>query len=189
MKYCYHVPGVCLVTLLLILPVSCAKETDFNNRNESQAEKTDRLMQTVLPELLDFCQQQQRIVLEQGRPLRSGERKIAGEIGIKEIDKIRILVIRDLPKFEGPFLTEWATRHRFNSELTGALTFGYGLAMRKEAAGNLVLFVHELVHVRQMEQMGLENYLRRYLAELETYGYSAAPLEVEAKKTGKKYKH
>jgi hypothetical protein len=39
---------------------------------------------------------------------------------------------------------------------------------------------HELVHVAQMDRMGQEAFLRRYLIELEMMGYARSPLKLEA---------
>ena len=174
------------VISILVIGACSTEPTTNTNRIRPEAEQ---LQQTVLPELLNFSRQQQKNIMKHGRALNRRERKIATDMGINKIETVKIWAVRQLPKLEGTHLTNWADKHRLNSGSTAAYTFGHGIVILKQASRNKKLLAHELTHVRQMEQMGLENYLRRYIEELEAHGYSKAPLEIEAQNAGRKYRH
>ena len=92
-----------------------------------------------------------------------------------------------LPKFEGRHHTKWVNRHQFKPRMSAAYTFGYGIVVEKSRSADPALIAHELVHVKQMEELGLENYFRRYMVELEVDGNAESPLEIEAIDTGKNF--
>ena len=112
---------------------------------------------------------------------------VAHDLGIREVETIRILTVLDMPRLEGPHLGEWAERHHFIPRMTAAYTFGHGIIVADAYADDPAILAHELVHVRQMEEMGLEGYFRRYLGELEQFGYQDSPLEIEAIEQGRKH--
>ena len=64
------------------------------------------------------------------------------------------------------------------------MTYGYGVYIR---AGREYILPHELIHVRQFEEMGVESFMKRYMLELEVMGSRSAPLEVQAYNEAKKY--
>lgn len=70
-----------------------------------------------------------------------------------------------------------------------AITLGPVVSVRRAAAADAGLLVHELVHVRQWRELGLVGFLVRYVGayvawRLRGYGHWAAyrriPLEIEA---------
>lgn len=72
-----------------------------------------------------------------------------------------------------------------------AITLGRLIIVRREAAGNDRLLLHELVHVEQWRRYGVVGFLRRYLGayirlRLRGYGHKEAyrriPLEEEAER-------
>lgn len=75
---------------------------------------------------------------------------------------------------------------------TAAMTLGHTILMRRRHLGDAPLLDHEMVHVRQWEDLGVPRFLWRYLT---AYGqgrarglshqaaYRAIPLEVEARET------
>ncbi|MBE0468275.1 MAG: hypothetical protein IBX55_02035 [Methyloprofundus sp.] len=58
-----------------------------------------------------------------------------------------------------------------------AITYKNTYFIKARRANNMTLHFHELVHVIQWELLGAENFVERYLSELEAYGYDEAPLE------------
>ncbi len=51
-------------------------------------------------------------------------------------------------------------------------------------AGSLDLHFHELVHVLQWQYLGAKAFISRYINEVQTLGYEAAPLEKMAYSLG-----
>jgi hypothetical protein len=71
------------------------------------------------------------------------------------------------------------------------MTLGHTILVRKEHAGDEALLCHELVHVRQWEELGVTRFLWRYLSSYlrgrlggltHQAAYQAIPLEVEARR-------
>ena len=123
-----------LVSLCFYAGVSHSAVSNFSQPESG----VNNQLEAVLPELLSLFKLQQTAILEKGRPLSPREKKIARKIGIRQIDKVRILVARTLPKFEGPFLTPWAGKHQFSPKSSAAYTFGYGIIIKK--GHHLMLF-------------------------------------------------
>jgi hypothetical protein len=66
-------------------------------------------------------------------------------------------------------------------EVPRGLTFRYGILVRRDAAQDRHLLIHELVHTAQYERLGgIKAFLEKYLLECLTIGYQNAPLEQEA---------
>ena len=70
------------------------------------------------------------------------------------------------------------------------MTLGHTILVRKEQAGDEALLCHEMVHVRQWEELGVPRFLWRYLSSYlrgrlrglsHQDAYRAIPLEVEAR--------
>ena len=78
---------------------------------------------------LEYC------ILKSGFPLNNKSKVIAKQIGIKHPEKIRILFVS-----------------RINKNIL-AITFGYGILI-KRGHFSTELLIHELIHVRQYEEIG-----------------------------------
>jgi len=63
---------------------------------------------------------------------------------------------------------------------TGGLTAIYSVIVRLECAKQPKLLAHEFAHVEQYERLGVEGFLRKYIQQLNEYGYQNSPLELEA---------
>ena len=78
-----------------------------------------------------------------------------------------------------PALLQIATD--FGLDRGDGLTYGHGIFVRENHAGNAHLIAHELRHVAQVETHGsLPSFVEKYLGELGVYGYDKAPLELDA---------
>ncbi len=60
------------------------------------------------------------------------------------------------------------------------ITAGHGILLGIRYANNPRVLTHELAHVAQYERLGTRAFATRYLTELLSVGYFAAPLELEA---------
>lgn len=142
-----------------------------------------RLPLNELPELFPHVQawvtglQKQAIATGKSYPLYSPYARAAGVI---HQAKIRILSAAAIPSPTHPRIAELAKEIGLLTPATGAITAGYGIIVRADCVYDLRLIVHELVHVAQYERLGVADFLREYIRQLNEHGYNEAPFEVEA---------
>jgi hypothetical protein len=135
----------------------------------------------LLPLAAAWATEQEREILRDGVSLSAGEIADACAIGVKEPDRVRLLRIETIPRPTQPQLRAACVAIDFLTPAKGGLTLGHGIFIRSDCWRDRSLIVHELVHVAQYERFGgILPFLRSYLFECLTVGYSAAPLEQEA---------
>ena len=179
MKKCYFVVLLSVATLL-----GCV------NRDEIYANPPEELVQQVnglLSLAEDFVLAKEKEAIEKGIPLTSYQLEVAKKIGLKHPEKVRIYYVNKLPFPSDPTLAALARKYGYSSPMMGAYTYGYGIWMKKAAKGDRELMSHELIHVRQAEQLGLMEQTKQYLMQLFIYGYAKAPMELEAYSEASKY--
>jgi len=162
--------------LLSTLLVGC------NNKSELLASPTPELLAQIEPytqPAIEFAQKNEHVALKSGIELSASEKSTAKKIGIKNVDKIRILYVNNFPFPENEMLAELASDVGLDSPMMAGFTYGYGIYIRK-GSYDRELVAHELIHVKQYEMMGIEGFMNQYLLELAVMGYRSAPLEVEA---------
>jgi hypothetical protein len=115
-----------------------------------------------------------------GRPLTAQEMDDARRLGVLQPQDVRVVVLDVFPMPEDLELRTEAERHGLGSRMEAGRTMGHAILLKPWAADEPTLLRHELVHVAQMDRLGREGFLRRYLIELEMLGYARSPLELEA---------
>ena len=136
-----------------------------------------------LPELFPYIEawvtglQQQAIATGKSNPLYYPYTRAAGVI---HPEKIWILSAAAIPNPTHPRIAELAKEIGLLTPATGAITAGYGIIVRADCVNDLRLIVHELVHVAQYERLGIVDFLRAYIGQLNEHGYNEAPFELEA---------
>lgn len=137
-------------------------------------------LHTLLPKAVVWAERQSSQILRNGEPLTSTEAALAVRMGVVKPQNVRIQVVPQFPRPEDPQLFAFAERAGlFEPEMHG-LTLGHGIFIRDGYRANR-LVSHECRHVFQYEQHGsIEAFLRVYLAQIIQFGYSDAPLEVDA---------
>ena len=142
----------------------------------------------VSPLMAQWMGKQEAVLATQGKSLTMEEMKIAQEIGVASPEKVRVLIINPIPSPQDSELSGAGGIFQPDSlSEAGGLTLGYLILIHPKYEKEKWILAHELVHVRQQEQMGKEAFCRRYLLELRTVGYQYSPLEVESEKIMKKY--
>ncbi len=131
-----------------------------------------------LPRLLDWYAKAETELLAQGRPLNPAEIRIAGVLGIRQPDRVRIVVQERFPVPDDAELRAETEASGMGSE--DARTMGDAILLKPYLHEDPYVIAHELVHLAQHDRMGREAFMRRYLTELEVLGYDASPLEMEA---------
>ena len=137
---------------------------------------------TLLPPAIFWAQSQEQRILTTGRPLNAHERKVAGLVGVTDIERVRIVLIVDLPQPPEPELQTAAREAGILGPDTDGMTFGHGIYIRAGKARDRLLS-HELRHVHQYETAGsIQAFLEQYLLQIATEGYERAPFEVDARR-------
>lgn len=137
---------------------------------------------SLIPMASKWVEKQEAFILYNGVPLTEKQLSIASKIGIKNIDKIRLLQVELIPEPEDSILNQASKAIGFISSDTLGITYRYGIYIRHDFWENESLIIHELTHTLQYERLGgIADFLDRYIKECIYYGYEKSPLEMEAK--------
>lgn len=141
----------------------------------------DAILAELQPQVAAWVEEQEHHILEHGEALSGPELQIAIAAGVLHPERVRLLPVAKTPLPEEHTLRRAAQAFGFVSEMTDGLTAGYGFFVRQSRHHDLTLIAHELAHVAQYERFGgIHGFLQQYLAEINEFGYDAAPLELEA---------
>ncbi|WP_337232944.1 hypothetical protein [Vibrio cholerae] len=80
--------------------------------------------------------------------------------------EIKVLYVERLPLPENKSLLFQMQRLGLDSPYFTGTTFGYGIWISNKMKGDKLLIAHELIHVKQMEALGLEEFTKKYLLQL-----------------------
>ena len=100
--------------------------------------------------------------------------------GVSHPKSVRVVVLETFPMPSDPELLFEAERFGFGNPLEAGRTNGYVIMLKPWVAQDATVLTHELVHVSQLDRLGREAFVRRYLIEMEMLGYARSPLELEA---------
>ena len=141
------------------------------------------LVPLMLPIGCKWMQRQERRILSEGVPLNAAQTADARALGIREPERVRVLVVDRVPLPGGSGLARTVGRLTgMLSHETAGMAIGHGVFLRQSLQHDRRLLAHELVHVRQYErQGGPRPFLRQYLRECLAVGYFSAPMEEEAR--------
>ena len=113
-------------------------------------------VQELLPAAEQFVAENQAEALEKGVALTASQLELAKRIGVQQPEAVRLYYVDRLPMPADPHLEAVARRFGYSSPFIYAYTFGYGIWIEHDAKDDLELLAHELIHVRQTEQLGIE---------------------------------
>ena len=146
-----------------------------------QAQSLSSQLQVLLPLAVEWATEQQNRILSEGVPLSLRELADALRVGVKDPDRVRLLQVDAVPSPTHPALKAAYVAGNLAPAAPRGLTLHYGVFVRADHWRNRGLIVHELVHTAQYERLGgIEPFLRQYLLECVTVGYSKSPMEKEA---------
>lgn len=134
----------------------------------------------LLPAAVAWYAQTEQQFAPQGRGLTAQEQTIAQKLGVKHPEQVRVVVTRDFPLPQDAVLRKVAESYGMGSPFAGGFTLGHTILLKPDYAKEKYMLTHELVHVSQVERMGREAFVKRYLTEMEMLGYARSPLELEA---------
>jgi hypothetical protein len=165
---------------------------------------TSQEFESLLPLLVEWAAERERVVLQTGFALTEPQLADARQVGVVHPDRVRLVRAAEISMPDHPALLRAGAAsgliapntlgmsvvkmlggldsRRFFSPGTAALTLRYGILVRADCWEHRRLIVHELVHTSQYERLGgLEAFLRPYLLECITPpGYPFGPMEQEA---------
>ena len=170
--------------------ISIDFKSDDNNKTLIKvSQATIDKVEAILAKAIIFVRKSENIALSKGRKLNPAETQYARALGIKHPENIRIKYQFRFPKPKDKQLLAEFNRLGFGSFFEGGRTNGYGIFIKSYFPNKKSIIHHELVHIKQMEDRGLDLFIKQYLEEAMTYDYFDIPLEVEAFKQtkGKKY--
>jgi hypothetical protein len=138
----------------------------------------------LLPLAYQWAKAQEEYVLAHGIPLSSHQMADARLVGVRDVERVRVLVVDRIPLPEGGVLAEAARRTSIITEDTRCVGVGHAIIIRAEAWGDRELLLHNLVHVAQCERSGnLEQWIRDYLLDRHTSPtFTVGSLEDEARR-------
>jgi hypothetical protein len=137
----------------------------------------------LLPLAYHWAKAQEEFVLIHGTPLGPQHMEDARLAGVRDCERVRVLVVDRIPLPESGELADAARRARIITGDTRCVGFGHAIIIRAEAWGDRELLLHNLVHVAQCERSGgLEQWIRQYLCDRQTSAsFTVGSLEDEAR--------
>ncbi len=139
------------------------------------------LVPLLLPYVARWIAARERQILGAGTPLSEQSAADARAIGVAHPHRVRLLRVPHVPLPAGRLIHLAERLAGGPWEHTAGLTARYGIFIREAYWGDRRLIAHELAHTAQYERLGgIAPFLRAYLTQCLTCGYSAAALELEA---------
>lgn len=92
------------------------------------------------------------------------------------LESAHFVVVEDIPRPDLPELREAGLGDFIDMDVAG-ITYDDTYYVQRRAVNELRLHFHELVHVLQWRELKPSGFIKRYIHEIQTYGYDDAPLE------------
>jgi hypothetical protein len=143
-----------------------------------------QIFERLLPLASQWAKEQEKYVLSHGNPLSPRHAADARLAGVRDCERVRVLVVDRIPLPEEPGLAEASRRIGIITEDTRCIGFGYALIIRVDAWNDRELILHNLVHIAQCERTGgLEEWCRQYLGNRNSCAkFTVGSLEDEARR-------
>ncbi len=136
----------------------------------------------ILPLAIQWAEEKSAEIQCMGHRLNPSDIKLAKCVGVSNPENVKVMVAPSLMLPEDPLLRKTAISTGLLGPNMVGLTLGRSIYMRSGHRSKRLLS-HELRHVHQYERFGsISAFLSTYLGQVASYGYWAAPLEVDARK-------
>jgi len=118
----------------------------------------------------------------EGAPLTPELQALARRAGVRAPERVRIVVLDEIPLPEEPLLKAAALKVGLSSSDAAGMTLGPAVFLRRGYEKDIRVLSHELRHVAQYEACGgIAGFLAVHLADLVAFGYEDSPFEVDAR--------
>ncbi len=135
----------------------------------------------LVPLAARWCARVEARVLRLGEPLSEEGLADARTVGVKEPGRVRVLHVKSIPDWAGPFARVASRITNLLTPQTAGLSLRHGILVREDCGADRFLIAHECVHTAQYERMGgMRAFLWEYLRECFDPGYPLGALEQEA---------
>jgi hypothetical protein len=132
-------------------------------------------------ETIAWAEAQSERILSEGRPIKGTPLAIAAKVGIKHVERIRLLRVDQMPIPPTIAIKALMTRAGVSGPGLAGMTFGYGVCGTLGFTTAAIL-AHEFRHVQQYEAAGsIAAFLQEYIRQIIEFGYANAPYEVDAR--------
>jgi hypothetical protein len=159
-----------MTALLLVLGALLAGCADMRQPDAADTQRLEQppaaalaRLERFYPRVRAWYDSVERQYLPQGRRLAPREMDDARRLGVLRPENVRVVVLNAFPMPEDTELRQEAERHGLGSRTEAGRTMGHAILLKAWAADEPELLRHELVHVAQMDRLGREGFLRRYL--------------------------
>lgn len=135
----------------------------------------------------EWARAQEQFILKHGAPLTSRYAEDAACLGIREVERIRVLIVEKIPLPDDVDLAQAAKQAQIITEASRCVSLGHGIFVRADAWGDRELILHNLVHVVQRERCeDVASYIRQYLSDRRNCPqFTAGSFEEEARRIAK----
>jgi len=149
--------------------------------------KTPDELDRLLPLARPWAKSEEKIILEHGAPLRESQVADARLAGVKDVGRVRMLVVDRILLPDDPVLAEAARRVNVITPASRAMTIGHGIIIRADSYQDRELLLHALVHVAQCERSGgLDTFVEEYMLDRHTSAdFTVGSIEDEARQTAR----
>jgi hypothetical protein len=140
------------------------------------------LFPVVMPHIQRWFVCEEATIQRNGIPLTAAQARDAGLAGVQKPGRVRVMAVEEIKVHGIGLMQKLAPGLQLIRPDSSAMTFGYGIIIRRLYAKDRSVLLHHLVHVAQMEELGgSENYIKRYINDCLQFGYGNAPLEIQAR--------
>ena len=138
----------------------------------------------LVPVACEWVRAQEQLILSRGFPLDGRYAADADRIGIRDVDRVRILVVDRVPLPDDESLAAAARQTQIITAASRAVALGHGIIIRADAWNDRELMLHQLVHIAQCERSGgLEPFVQEYLCDRDRSDeFSLGAFEEEARR-------
>jgi len=164
--------------------MACALAT-----NAASAAATDMNKQQLAAQLpliaertIAWAKDREAASLATGTPLTHEQLMLARAVGVKHPERIRIVVVDEIPLPDEPILRAAAQGVGLSQSWAAGLTLGHAVILHRGFEHEVRLLSHEFRHVAQYESLGgIGPFLVSHLKSLSEVGYENSPFERDAR--------
>jgi hypothetical protein len=136
----------------------------------------------LAPRAVTWAQGMAEKAAHAGVPLSPALEALARRAGVREPERIRIVVLDEIPLPQEPLLKAAALKVGLSSSDAAGMTLGFAVFLRRGYEKDIRVLSHEFRHVAQYEACGgIGGFLAVHLADLVAFGYEDSPFEVDAR--------
>ncbi len=154
---------------------------------DNPPEKVRQKQQLLTPLTLEWYAEIEKKYLRTGRQLTEDELPIARFAGIKHPERVRVIVLEDLPFPRNETLLVQSREYGLGGTTEGGRSIGYIVMLKAQHKDKRWILARELALVAQQEKMGRTAYIRRFIAEHELMGKNRAPMVLDANAVALKF--